>query len=156
MLRPRFHWHPWSLLSNLFPKVHKNMNSSCTQINKTWQLQVITKWYTVKIPKEKNPSSHHNGSCIFSSVSAENLPEAGPALAARESDVLGLRIQRWEVDVEGWGSSWVISGALVSMTGSTESDISEDGTGAGLMADLSMSDDQIQGGRLMVRHAIVV
>lgn len=74
-------------------------------------------------------------------ASAENLPEAGQAVVAMGPEVRGLPMQKWEVEVEGWGSSWVgLQGALMSITGSTESDISEGGTGAGLWAELSMSE----------------
>lgn len=71
---------------------------------------------------------------------AVNLPEAGQLVVAMVPELLGISIQKWEVDVEGWGSSWARSrGAFVSITGSTDSDISEAGTGVRLWADLSMS-----------------
>lgn len=124
------------------------------------KMECIEKWYTMTFQRENwrtGPPSHHNGSPLFSCVLAENLPEAGQAVVAMGPEVRGLAMQKWEVEVEveGWGSSWVGSrGAFVSITGSTERDISEGGTGAGLWADLSMSEVSIHSGGLLVRHNI--
>lgn len=72
---------------------------------------------------------------------AVNLPEAAQVAGAIGGELAGISIQKWEVDVEGRGSSWVRSrGAFVSITGSTDSDISEDGTGVRLWPGLSMSE----------------
>lgn len=73
---------------------------------------------------------------------AGNLPEAGQAEAATGRQPAGLPRQKWEAEVEGWGSSWVGSrGALDSITGSTDSGISEEGSAAGLRVELSVSGD---------------
>lgn len=73
------------------------------------------------------------------------LPEVGWPVVAMGLGVAGLPIQKWEEEVEGWGSSLVGSrGAFVSITGSTESSISEGGTAVGLGSNRSVSEAQIE------------
>lgn len=78
------------------------------------------------------------------------LPDAEEAAAAKGPEEEGLSIQKREPEVEGWASSWAgPRGAFVSITGSTERDISDAETGEVLWAGRSVSEDKTMNKKLL-------
>lgn len=69
----------------------------------------------------------HGGPPVSKSMLVENLPEDVVVTVVPEAD--GFSMQKWEEEVEGFGSSWAKSlGVFVRMSGSTERSISDSGT----------------------------